>query len=139
MTTDNKDVSSLLEGLEPKTEFADFKALWEDISAARARKVSLKAIYEQLIKNNTLSVSYVTFTRFVKKMGEETGNNTVKVGKPVTATKTLGPAVPNAQLESYSSDSEDKSDKVVTAASRALEEARTAHKAKDYSRLANKK
>jgi hypothetical protein len=138
MNTDNKDVSSLLEGLEPKTEYAEFKALWPDISAARDRKVSMKAIYEQLVSNNALSVSYVTFTRFVKKMNEEDDFSGGKKKMPTPSSKDTGSSHSQVPSDSPPVETGDRSGKVVTAASIALEETRSAHRAKDYSKLAKK-
>jgi len=137
MTNENNDVGALLKELEPKTEFTEFAALWDGIKEARNRKVSRKAIYEKLHNNGSLSISYVTFTRFVKKMEEE-GHPLNKTDKRIPDTNlssTLRGAAPVQQEHSGVSESEDKSAKVVTAAASALDETRAQQKGKDYSKV----
>jgi deoxyribodipyrimidine photolyase len=140
MTTENNDVGALLKELEPKTEFTEFTALWDGIKEARDRKVSRKAIYEKLVKNGSLSISYVTFTRFVKKMEDESQSPSKPVKRPgaVTGGNAVSQAAAMDQANSSNLDSEDKSSKVVTAAASALDATRAQQKGKDYSKLSKK-
>lgn len=138
MTTENSDVGAMLQGLEPKTEFTEFAALWDGIKAARDRKVSRKAIYEKLIAAGSLSISYVTFTRFVKKMEEE-GNSGMKNHK-LPSIQDVGMSVEAGDVAATSiEDIDDKSAKVVTAAASALDETKSKQRGKDYSKLVGKK
>lgn len=138
------DVSSLLSGLEPTTEYAEFLKAWDAISEALERQIKLKAIYEALAKENVLTISYVTFTRFVKKKRAEDDAGKgpprpaqVRKERPAAGTgadKALGnePQYPPAAPEEV--DKSDKTERVATEAAEALADAQRVSTSKNYAR-----
>lgn len=138
------DVSSLLSGLEPTTEYAEFLKAWDAISEARGRQIKLKAIYEALAKESVLTISYVTFTRFVKKkLAEDEAGNVaprpaqVRKEKPaagVAVDKAPGNETQYPPAAPEEVDKSDKSERVATEAAEALAEAQRASTSKNYSK-----
>lgn len=132
---DKPDVSSLLGQLEPTTEYAEFLTLWPDIKEARNRQVRLKAIYETLTENKLLSVSYVTFTRFVKKADDENTSDTVRTVRKKTAiTDTSPPKAEMVQTETQQANDGGNSETSAAPARDALAEAKKTSSSKNYAR-----
>ena len=136
---DKPDVSSLLGELTPTTEYAEFLKLWPDIREARERQVKLNAIYKKLSDAKLLSVSYVTFTRFVKKVLEETDGSTTKASPGRTKVESSKPAAgekteERKETEPPSSiEKQDKSETIATPAADALKQAQQSS-AKNYAK-----
>lgn len=135
---DKPDVSSLLSELEPTTEYAEFLKLWPSIQEALGRQVRLKAIFEKLAENNLLSVSYVTFTRFVKKTSDEESADATRTTRKIK--EVSGRSVGIKQEKVAESPPEDtienldSSEKAAAPARDALSEAQKASTSKNYAR-----
>lgn len=124
-----RDVGESLSELQPKTEFGAFKDIWPEIEEAMNRQIRLNAIWEKLKKDGVLNLSYVTFTRFVKKMKDVT-----------PARRAVVPASPAlvAEEPALHEAAEDKSAFVSDAAS-ALARAQSQVAGTDYKKLAREK
>lgn len=135
---DKSDVSSLLGELTPKTEYAEFLELWPAIQKALDRQNRLNAIHKALTDAGALSISYVTFTRFVKKRQAESDSGNLpgvqsmpaKRANTVQATEATQEKADNPPPV-VSSEPEDKSGIVATTSASALTEARETSK-KNY-------
>lgn len=121
-----KDVGTSLSELQPKTEFGAFKEIWPQIEDAMNREIRLNAIWKKLNDDKVLNLSYVTFTRFVKKMKE---------AAPIRKTLAQTGAARVADEIPIPDAAEDKSNFVSDAAS-ALTRAHSQVAATDYKKLA---
>jgi hypothetical protein len=132
---DKDEVATRLKALTPKTHYAAFLEIWPQVEDAIERRVQLNAIWSKLSESG-LSVSYTTFTRFVKKKMQEDAEEGTS-GRPskrmAVATAAHGAQAP-APPEPI--DTPDKSEQVVSQASSALDQARHVSATKDYSKLA---
>lgn len=130
---DENKVEKALSELSPRTQYAAFLIIWPSIEDAIRRKISKSEIWKTCATGG-LDVSYVTFTRMVKKKLTED-----EVG-PVVKSKGSSPALPQKMeaiaVNSVATDMADKSAKVATTSGMALEEVRTSNKNKDYSKVA---
>lgn len=126
------DVSKVLEELVPTTQFGQFETIWPEVEKSIARNIKLKSIWETLTENKVLSMSYVTFTRCVKKA--QTKAETPRPVAPVASVPTLSYAAPIAPVI-QSAETEDKS-AFVSEASSALQEAQNKTRNVDYSKIA---
>lgn len=135
---DKPDVSSLLGELEPTTEYGEFLKLWPDIKETLDRQVKLNAIYQKLKDANLVTVSYVTFTRFVKKVSDESEGDRMKATPARKAAAGKAGADNSAgtqQAEPASSnENADKSATVATPVADAKKNAIQASTQKNYSK-----
>ncbi len=132
---DKPDVSSLLGELTPTTEYAEFLKLWPDIKDARQRQINLKAIYEKLTANKLLSVSYVTFTRFVKKAADENSSDTARTEQKKTeVVEAQTTKNESKHVDAALADPVGNQDSAAAPARDALEEAKKVSSSKNYAR-----
>lgn len=142
---ENPDVSSLLEDLEPSTEFVKVQALWDKIKETRAKGVKLVAIHKALKEAGHIDMSYVSFTRAVKKCKADDANG-ITNPSPVQIERRSAPnSFPSsAKLDSQNlvaapDDNIDRSQEVVTEAALALSEAQAKNRERDYSKNIRRK
>lgn len=124
---DESKVEKSLGELSPKTQYAVFISIWHLVEDAMNRKISRSDIWKTCADAG-LEVSYVTFTRMIKKkMAEDATGQIVRYAPRASAKMTSIPATPTA------AETADKSESVATTSGRALEEVRAKNKGKDYS------
>lgn len=137
---EEREVSAMLAEL-PATKYGEFLAKWPDIKATLERGVQQKAIYQTLTTAGSLTLSYVSFTRYVKKAMSEAshgdvpppvGTNVVRSGKErrveEIAAKENGPA----ESELPQVETQDKSATIATSAADALKDAKATSSRKNY-------
>lgn len=123
--------ASLLDDLEPETEYADFIKLWDDIQHARDRKIKLRQIYEKLKSEQIITVTYSTFTRYVKRKEQE---ESTEPRRPPARPTLPQPGAISPEPVFRSTD--DKASEVATEAAMTLKTVKTQTSAKDYSKAA---
>jgi hypothetical protein len=131
---DITNVVDELNELKPTTEYAEFLSIWPQIENALERQNKRKDIWQLLVSKGHLTVSYVTFTRFVKKALEQNKNAgkqrvsgmTETIEKPATV-------IPGAAVTA----SEDNSNQDhQSEAAAALSHAQKVSTSTDYARIA---
>lgn len=136
---DKPDASELLNELAPKTEYAQFIEIWPQVKHALERKVRRNAIYEKLKLAGLLTISYVTFTRFVRKCLEEEGVAAPPPRKPWPAPKAaVTPENPQAEPKPDNTP-HDKVDEIATTAATALRDVITQNAGKNYAKNVRKR
>jgi hypothetical protein len=134
-------VTEALRELTPQSPIAQFeREMWPAVKEALARDVTLRAIYEQLTEKGLLSISYVAFTRRIKKLQEKGTGERHEHTMPAQASAASGVdhTIQKSSDEPGESASmgEDKSDRILSAAGSALDEAREKVQNTDYARIA---